>query len=102
MENITIGQILGVISGITIIIGFVKLIYELLKKSTFDKIANNTKEIQELKVEANEYKQLLTQIDKKCDVITEKIANGDKMDELKLQPLTTRIENLEKAIEKGQ
>ena len=51
MENITIGQILGVISGITIIIGFVKLIYELLKKSTFDKISNNTKEIQDLKVE---------------------------------------------------
>lgn len=51
MENITVGQILGVISGITIIIGFVKLIYELLKKSTFDKIANNTKEIAELKVE---------------------------------------------------
>lgn len=49
MENITVGQILGVISGITVIIGFVKLIYELLKKSTFDKIANNTKEIQELK-----------------------------------------------------
>lgn len=52
-------------------------------------------EVQELKEEINEYKQLLTQIDKKCDVITEKIANGEKMDELKLQSFEKRITKLE-------
>lgn len=52
-------------------------------------------EVQELKEELNEYKQLLTQIDKKCDVITEKIANGEKIDELKLQPIEKRITKLE-------
>ena len=52
-------------------------------------------EVQELKEEISEYKQLLTQIDKKCDVITEKIASGEKMDELKLQPLEKRVSKLE-------
>ena len=52
-------------------------------------------EVQELKEEVNEYKAILMQIDKKCDVITEKIANGEKIDELKLQPLEKRVTKLE-------
>ena len=52
-------------------------------------------EVQELKEEVNEYKAILTQIDKKCDVITEKIANGEKIDELKIQPIEKRLQKLE-------
>ena len=49
MENITIGQILGIIAGVTAIIKFIQLIYELIRKSTLDKINQNTKDIAELK-----------------------------------------------------
>lgn len=52
-------------------------------------------EVQELKIEVNEYKGILTQIDKKIDVIGEKITNGEKIDELKLQPLEKRVTKLE-------
>lgn len=52
-------------------------------------------EVQEIKIEVNEYKSILTQIDKKIDVIGEKIANGEKIDELKIQPIEKRIQKLE-------
>lgn len=52
-------------------------------------------EVQELKIEVNEYKSILTQIDKKIDVIGEKIANGEKIDELKIQPIEKRLQKLE-------
>lgn len=52
-------------------------------------------EVQGLKIEMNENKSLLQQIDKKIDVISERIANGDKIDELKLKPLNDRVEKLE-------
>lgn len=52
-------------------------------------------EVQELKEEFNESKNILTMIDKKIDVITEKIASGEKMDELKLQPIEKRVQKLE-------
>lgn len=52
-------------------------------------------EVQELKIEVNEYKSILTQIDKKIDVIGEKIANGEKIDELKIQPIEKRLQQLE-------
>jgi predicted transcriptional regulator len=51
MEHITIGQILGIIAGVTAIIKFIQLIYELVKKSTLDKINQNTSDIKELKAE---------------------------------------------------
>lgn len=51
MENVTIGQILGIIAGVTAIIKFIQLIYELVKKSTLDRISQNAKDIQELKAE---------------------------------------------------
>ncbi len=52
-------------------------------------------EVQELKIEVNEYKAILTQIDKKIDVIGEKIANGEKIDELKIHPIEKRLQKLE-------
>lgn len=51
MENITIGQILVAIAGITAIIKFIQLLYELVRKSTLDKIEKNIKDIEELKNE---------------------------------------------------
>lgn len=51
MENITIGQIVGVISTLTIIIGFIGMIYNFLKKSTLDRIDRNTQDIETLKAE---------------------------------------------------
>lgn len=51
MENFTIGQIVSAISSISVIIGFIVLIYNFLKKSTFDKIETNSKEIAEIKAE---------------------------------------------------
>ena len=51
MENVTIGQVLGIIAGVTAIIKFIQLIYELVKKSTLDRISQNAKDIQDLKAE---------------------------------------------------
>lgn len=51
MENVTIGQVIGIIAGVTAIIKFIQLIYELVKKSTLDRISQNAKDIQELKAE---------------------------------------------------
>ena len=42
-----------------------------------------------------EYRSLLQQIDKKIDVIGEKINNGEKIDELKIQPIEKRLQKLE-------
>lgn len=52
-------------------------------------------EVQELKEEVSEYKSILTQIDKKIDVIGEKINNGEKIDELKIRPIEERLQKLE-------
>ena len=65
---------------------------EFVSRNEFNTLKN---EVQELKEEVGEYKQLLIQIDKKCDVITEKIANGEKIDELKIQPIEKRLQKLE-------
>lgn len=60
-----------------------------------DEFNSLKQEVQELKIEMNENKAILMSIDKKIDVITERISNADKIDELKLKPLTKRIETLE-------
>ena len=65
---------------------------EFVSRNEFNTLKN---EVQELKKEIEEYKQLLMKIDKKIDVIGEKIANGEKIDELKLQPLEKRVTKLE-------
>lgn len=65
---------------------------EFVSRNEFNNLKN---EVQELKIEVNEYKGILTQIDKKIDVIGEKIANGEKIDELKIQPIEKRLQKLE-------
>ena len=52
-------------------------------------------EVQEIKEEVSEYNKLLLQIDKKIDVITERMSNNDKIDELKLKPLDSRVGKIE-------
>ena len=49
MEQVTIGQIVGAISSIMVILGFIKLIYDFVKKSTLEKINKNSEDIKELK-----------------------------------------------------
>lgn len=60
-----------------------------------DEFNNLKAEVQEIKEEVSEYRKLLLQIDKKIDVINEKLVNGEKIDELKLKPLDKRIDKLE-------
>ena len=49
MEQVTIGQIVGAISSIMVILGFIKLIHDFIKKSTLDKINKNEQDIKILK-----------------------------------------------------
>ena len=51
MELITLGQIGGGVALIFGIIKFIEYIYNVLKKTTLDKIEKNTKDIQELKID---------------------------------------------------
>lgn len=53
------------------------------------------KEVQDIKKEMAENQKILQDIDKKIDVIAEKIVSGEKIDELKLQPLARRVDKLE-------
>lgn len=53
------------------------------------------KEVQDIKKEMAENQKILQDIDKKIDVIAEKIVSGEKIDELKLQPLVRRVDKLE-------
>ena len=48
-------------------------------------------EVQDLKVEMQENKGILTQIDKKLDVITERIENTTKVSDLQNENIETRI-----------
>ncbi len=53
---------------------------------------NNLKqEVQELKIEMNENKGILTQIDKKIDVITERLENTNRLSDLQNENIETRI-----------
>ena len=54
-------------------------------------------EVQSIKTEMDENKKLLVAIDKKIDVITERISNADKIDELTLKPLNKRVSDLEES-----
>lgn len=48
-------------------------------------------EVQELKIEFNESKSILTMIDKKIDVITERLENTTKVSDLQNENIETRI-----------
>lgn len=65
---------------------------EFVSKDEFNSLKS---EVQELKEEVTEYRGLLQQIDKKIDVIGEKINNGEKIDELKIRPIEKRLQKLE-------
>ena len=52
-------------------------------------------EVQSIKKETEESQRLLQAIDKKIDVINEKIVTSDKIESLKFQPLEKRVDNLE-------
>lgn len=61
---------------------------EFVSRNEFNTFKN---EVQELKEEVGEYKQLLMQIDKKCDVITERLENTTKVSDLQNENIETRI-----------
>ena len=49
--DITFSQIVGTISALSTVIGFIVVVYKILRSSALDKIEANTKEIEQLKVE---------------------------------------------------
>lgn len=51
MEQVTIGQIVGAISSIMVILGFIKLVYEFIKQSILNRINKNEEDIKTLKEE---------------------------------------------------
>ena len=61
---------------------------DFVSRDEFNTLKN---EVQELKEEVGEYKQLLMQIDKKCDVITERLENTSKISDLQNENIETRI-----------
>lgn len=52
-------------------------------------------EVDELKADIKKSQEILRNIDKKLDVITERIDNNSKLDELKLEPIENRVTKLE-------
>lgn len=54
-------------------------------------------EVNEIKNSMSENSKLLQEIDKKIDVISEKLANSDKIEALKFSPIEKRIEALEES-----
>ena len=52
-------------------------------------------EVKEIKTEMTKNATLLYNIDKKLDVINEKILSTTQMEELKLKPLTDKVEKVE-------
>lgn len=52
-------------------------------------------EVNDIKKDMDESQRLLLAIDKKIDIINEKILTSDKIDKLKYTPLEKRVETLE-------
>lgn len=67
---------------------------EYVSREEFD---NLKEEVKEIKKEMAESSKLLTSIDKKIDIINEKVANSDKVDELKLDAVEKRVNILEES-----
>ena len=63
-----------------------------VKRPEFDSLKS---QVERLEGEMAESNKLLTAIDKKIDVISEKIINADKIDSLKLAPIEKRVDTLE-------
>lgn len=56
MEEITMGQIVGAVTTLSVLAGFFFGIYKFIKNVVLDKIANNTKDIEWLKKEIKHLK----------------------------------------------
>lgn len=97
MENITIGQIVGAITSITVIIGFVAMIYNFVKKSSLDKIERNTKDIEELKAEVGYLKsELKDSKEERLILVNGVLACLKGLQELKCNgPVTEGIKQIE-------
>lgn len=65
---------------------------EYVSKLEFQRLEQDVQEIKESREKDSE---LLMAIDKKIDIISERIKNADKTDDLKLQQLTSRVSKLE-------
>lgn len=65
---------------------------EFVSKTEFNLLKD---EVNEIKKEMAESQKLLLAIDKKIDIINEKIVTSDKIDKLQFTPLEKRVENLE-------
>ena len=65
---------------------------EFVKKEEFN---NLKQEVEKIKEEIIENARTLQSIDKKIDVITERLINADKIDDLKLTPLEKRLSKVE-------
>jgi hypothetical protein len=62
---------------------------------TREEFENLKEKVVYLETEVTESKKLLQTIDKKIDIINEKIVTADKIEELKLAPIIKRIEKVE-------
>ena len=65
---------------------------EYVSREEFENLKEKVLKMEEELTESN---KLLQTIDKKIDVIAEKITTADKMDELKFNPLESRVEKVE-------
>lgn len=55
------------------------------------------KEVEEIKSEQNKNTDLLHEIDKKIDVISQSMISSEKYEELKFKPLAEKVEKLEES-----
>lgn len=65
---------------------------EFVSRKEFEQLEDKVNKIEQ---EMAESSKLLQMIDKKLDVINEKIVTADKIDDLKLTPLEKRVSTLE-------
>lgn len=65
---------------------------EFVKQEEFNMVK---KDVEKIKEDMRENAKTLATIDKKLDVITERLTSADKIDDLKLTPMEKRISKLE-------
>lgn len=70
----------------------VKMPEEFVNKMEFNMLKE---EVNKIKKETEESSKLLLEIDKKIDIINEKIITADKIDDLKFNPMEKRLKKLE-------
>lgn len=65
---------------------------EFVNKTEFNMLKE---EVNKIKKETEESSKLLLEIDKKIDIINEKLITADKIDDLKFSPMEKRLKKLE-------